>query len=179
MKLIQHCYNDADIVAGLCWRCFSSLCFLDSNYIHKFLVYSCKYHFNWFIFVEFGFCDACLVMPLFPCNICFLLRELITSQSIITINTSTDINNYSVLTFTMVIISFCISQGFDGVCNIFDYDIFKDYDYDITSKSLINNDCIIHVTHFSSATKFLLQNQTFFLFFLYINLFILFINYSK
>ena len=35
MKLIQHCYNDADNVAGLCWRCFSSLCFLDSNYIHN------------------------------------------------------------------------------------------------------------------------------------------------
>ena len=101
-------------------------------------------------------------MPLFPCNFCLLLRELIISQSIITINTSIDINNYSVFTFTMVIISFYINQGFDGVCNIFDYDIFKDYDYDITSKSLINNDCIIHVTHFSSAKKFLLQSQTFF-----------------
>ena len=35
-KLIQHCYNNVDIVAVLCCRCFSSLRFLDSNYIHKF-----------------------------------------------------------------------------------------------------------------------------------------------
>ena len=35
MKLIQHCYNDVDTVAGLCWRCFSSLSFLDSNYVLK------------------------------------------------------------------------------------------------------------------------------------------------
>ena len=46
MKLIQHWYNDVDIVVGLCWRCFSCLCFLDSNYFHKFRVYSYMYHFN-------------------------------------------------------------------------------------------------------------------------------------
>ena len=67
MKLIQHCHNDVAIVAGLCWRCFSSLCFLDSNYIHKFRVYSCIYHFKRFIFVEFTFLwDACGVTPYFP-----------------------------------------------------------------------------------------------------------------
>ena len=81
MKLIQHCYNDVGIVAGLCWRCFSSLCFLDSNYIHKFWVYSCIYHFNRFSFVEFSFiCDACGVTPLFPRNFCLLLLELVISH---------------------------------------------------------------------------------------------------
>ena len=81
MKLIQHCYNNVGIVVGLCWRCFSSLCFLDSNYIYKFWVYSCIYHFNRFSFVEFSFiCDACGVTPLFPRNFCLLLLELVISH---------------------------------------------------------------------------------------------------
>ena len=89
MKLIQHCYNDVDIVMGLCWRCFSSLCFLDSNYIHMFLVNSCIYHFYRFSFIEFNFiCNACGVTPLFPCNFFLLLLELIISQFfVISVNT--------------------------------------------------------------------------------------------
>ena len=83
MKLIQHLYNDN--VASLCWNCFSSLCFLDSNYIHKFRVYSCIYHFNRFSFSY----DACGVSPLFPSNFCMLLLELVISHfllvSIITV----------------------------------------------------------------------------------------------
>ena len=49
MKLIQHFYNDVDIVAGLCWRCFRSLCCLNFNYIHMFWVYSCIYHFKGYL----------------------------------------------------------------------------------------------------------------------------------
>ena len=67
LTLMRHCYSDVDIVAGLCWRRFSSLSFLDSNYIHKFRVYSCIYHFKRFIFVEFTFLwDVCGVTPYFP-----------------------------------------------------------------------------------------------------------------
>ena len=81
MKLIQHCYNDVGIVAGLCWRCFSFFCFLDSNYFYRLCVYSCIYHFDRFSFVEFSFyCDACGLTPLFPCNFCLLLLELVISH---------------------------------------------------------------------------------------------------
>ena len=77
MKVIQHCYNDVDIVAGLCWRCFSFLCFLGSNYIHRFCVYSLIYHFNRLSFVDFSLMHA---RPFFPRNFCLLLLELIISQ---------------------------------------------------------------------------------------------------
>ena len=81
MKLIQHCYNNVGIVAGLCCHCLSSLCFLECNYIHKSEVYSCIYHFSRFSFVEFSFiCDACGVTPLFPRNFCLLLLELLISH---------------------------------------------------------------------------------------------------
>ena len=71
-KLMQHCYNSVDIAARLCWCCFSFLCFLDSNYIHRFWVYSCIYHFSRFRLVEFNFiCDACGVTALFPCHFLF------------------------------------------------------------------------------------------------------------
>ena len=80
-KLIQNCHNDGDIVAGWCWRCFSSSCFLDSNYIYKFWVYSCIYHFNRFSFTDFSFiCDACGVTPVFLRHFYLLFLELIISQ---------------------------------------------------------------------------------------------------
>ena len=118
MKLIQHCHNDVAIVAGLCWRCFSSLCFLDSNYIHNFGVFSCIYHFNRFSFVELSFiCDAYGVTPLFPPKFCLLLLELIISQFLLISIITLYIHFYN---------GNCplwINQGFNGVRNIFDYDI--------------------------------------------------------
>ena len=81
MELIQHGYNDVGVVAGLCWRCFSFLCFLDPNFILKFGGYSCIYQFNRLSVIEFSFiCDAFGVTPHFLRNFCSLLLELVISH---------------------------------------------------------------------------------------------------
>ena len=98
-KLKQHCYNDTDIVAGFCFHWFSSLSFVDSNYIHKFWVY--VYHFNRFSFIGLSFiCNACGVMSFFPCHFLFAVAWI--DNLVI----SLDINNYSIFIFTMVTIPF-------------------------------------------------------------------------
>ena len=68
-----------------------------------------------------------------------------------------DINNYSVFTFTKVIIPFGLTR------DLIVFAVSSATIFSITSKSLINKIfiCTFHVTHFSSTTKFLLQNQTF------------------
>ena len=104
--LTQHCYSDADTVEGLGWRCFSTLCFLNTNYTDTFSVYSCIYHFSRFSFVEFScLCDACGVTPLFPCHFSSTLI-LFTITCIDNPTISFDINNYSVFIFTMVTMPF-------------------------------------------------------------------------
>ena len=146
MTLMQHCYNKVDIAAGLCWGCLRCLWFLGSSYsyIHRFWVYSYIYLNNSFSFDESSFdCGACGVTPLFPRHF-FLhwsywrLFELI-------------IPPFLPISVIKAYKSLWINQGFDGVCNIFGFDIL--YYFKIWV-------CIFHVTHSSSTTKFLLQNQT-------------------
>ena len=153
-KLIQHCYNNVDIEAALCWLCFSSLFFLDSNYIHMFWVHRCMYHFSSFSFVEFSFiCDACGIKLLFTRHFCSTLILLaiawINNLKIIFNN-----NNYNVFAYTMITIPFGLALDF----MVFAISLAM-VSY-ITSKSLINKIwiCIFHAIHFSSTTKFILQN---------------------
>ena len=166
-KLIQHCYKDVGIVAGLCWLCFSSLYFLDSNYIRKLWNYSCIYHFSRFSFVEFSFiCNACGVTSLFSSPFLFYLAWIDN------LTVSFYINNYRVFTFTMITIPFGLTR------DLMVFAISSAMISYITLKSLINKIwiCIFHVTHFSSTKKFLLLNW---IFFFIQNLFILFITCSK
>ena len=152
-KLIQHCYKDVCIVAGLCWRCFSPLYFLDSNYIHKLWNYSCIYHFSRFSFVEFSFiCNACGVTSLFSSPFLFYLAWIDN------LTISFYINNYKVFTFTMITIPFGLIRDLTV------FAISSAMISYITLKSLINKIwiCIFHVTHFSSTTKFLSLNWIFF-----------------
>ena len=105
-KLTEHYYNNVDIAAGLFWHCFSSLFFLDSNYIDKFWIYSCIYHFNQFSFLEFSFiCDVYGVTLLFYTDLTLFAVAWINNLTILF-----DINNYSVFTFTMVTISLPLTR---------------------------------------------------------------------
>ena len=85
---------------------FQYLCFLDTNYIDTFWVYSCIYHVYIYSFVQFScLCDACGVTSLFPCHFSSTLI-LFTITCIDNPTISFDINNYSVFIFTMVTIPF-------------------------------------------------------------------------
>ena len=146
---IQHHYSNIDIVARLCWRCFRSLCFLDSVYIYRFWDYSCIYPFSRISFIEFSFLwDACGVTPLFPHHFCSILILLANFISTDNLTISLDTNNYSLSIFTIATILF----GWTRVFAISSGNIFY-----ITSKSLISIIwiCIFHLTHFSKTTKFL------------------------
>ena len=87
LTLIQHCSSDIDIVAGLCCCCFSSLCFQGSNNIHKFWDYTCMYHFNRFIFIEFSFlCDACECRAFFRASFLLYWSNWLLLALIITVS---------------------------------------------------------------------------------------------
>ena len=104
--LIQQCYSNG-IVAELC--CFSFLCFLDSNYIHKDWVYSCINHFNMFIFVVFSLlCDMYGKILLFPHH--FSSALILLAFASIDSFKIFYINKYNVFFFTMVTIPFASNR---------------------------------------------------------------------